>query len=446
MKLLLVYSLFASAVASDGTVITDSGVCSLANGHPETGGYYIVGVNGYQTDTGSPNPKTGGNPVYAHEDPDDPSSYGDWGQVADDYTWTKNPDRPYANAMPKGCTPSMFSNCGSYGDTTSVMYVHICSRMRFAYPADSGSTVWKMKDNETFQACDFTDAQQIAESGTLPSGKKYVDYPFDVGTMDTTYYFASQNGCDAGQKVAIRPQAEYTSIYDQCLSMGAGSNKVQHCDCDSKIKPHTNTEVCLTGFIDGCRAQEPDDRSCCPDNSTLSGRDYVNGGNCIPKNKKDDFMKEAKELHDTCVIDSANKVQCDGYKEGRGTQDLRTLPGGVCPWKTQGSMWNPATYVAENTIDDTYDGNETVFDPLCNSWYMIAHCTDLEDGNEVGAGFTGDTLTKIQEDVTEDTCGQSQILAAYKMYLADLKKAAKATDSDSFTAVASIGLTLALLA
>jgi hypothetical protein len=350
MKLLLVCSVFVSAVASDVTAYTGDDVCSIANGHPETGGYYIVGVGGYQTDKGSPASKTGGNPVYAHEDPDDPSTYGDYGQVADDTLWTKNPDSPYPDGMPKECIPwvtSRFSDCSSYSDSISVSSVHTCSRLRFSYPADSGSSVWKMKDNETFQACDFTDAVQMTEGGTLPSGKKYVDHPFDAGTMNTNFYFASQDGCNEGQKVVVRPFSEYTTPYNMCVGSGGGSSRIQQCDCNHALNGHTLNEICLTGFIDGCRAQEPDDRSCCPDPNKVKyeGGKYINGGNCIPKNKKDDFMKEAKELHDTCVIDSANKVQCDGYKEGRGTQDLRTLPG-VCPWKTQGSAWDPATYVA----------------------------------------------------------------------------------------------------
>jgi hypothetical protein len=426
--------------------MTGADVCSLANGHPETGGYYIVGVSGYKSESGSANQKSAeaaGDPVYAHEDPDDPSTYGEWGQIADDTTWTKNPDKAYPDGMPKECIPwvtSMFSDCSSYGDTTSVLSVHVCSMMRFSFTADSSSTVWKMKDNETFQACDFTDAVQITAGGTLPSGRKYVEHAFDVDAMDTNYFFASQDGCTEGQKVVIRPFAEYTGIYDQCSSMGAGSSRIQHCDCNFAIRPHTNNEICLTGFIDGCRAQEPDDRSCCADpEKATSPRmgTYTNGGNCIPKNKKDDFMKMAKELYDKCTNAGEPSTACDDYKTGD------------CPWETQGSAYMGT--LVHNTIDDTVDGAETVFDPHCNPWYMIHHCTDLEDGKEVGAGLHQNVTTKVKEDVTADSCGQSQILAAYKMYVADQKKAEEAgttapNDAASFTAVAALGLTLAALA
>jgi hypothetical protein len=63
LEMLLVCSLFSSAFASDGVVLTDSEACTEANGHPETGGFYIVGF-GYKD-------------IMAHEDPDDPSTYGE---------------------------------------------------------------------------------------------------------------------------------------------------------------------------------------------------------------------------------------------------------------------------------------------------------------------------------------------------------------------------------
>jgi len=90
---------------------------------------------------------------------------------------------------------------------------------------------------------------------------------------------------------------------------------------------------------------------------------------------------------------------------------------------------------------------------------------DLEQGNALGAGFTGETLDKIKADITADNCGQSLHLAAYKMYSADQaikypafsapeeeattapeEETTGAPDAESFTAVAALGLTLATLA
>ena len=73
MKMLLAFSLFSSAFASDGTVSTGEDQCTIANAHPLNGGFYVTGfdfkLNAATTDDPDDHLK-------AHEDPDDPSSYG----------------------------------------------------------------------------------------------------------------------------------------------------------------------------------------------------------------------------------------------------------------------------------------------------------------------------------------------------------------------------------
>jgi hypothetical protein len=437
MTMLLFCALFSPALASDGVVDTGTDACTEANGHPETGGFYIRGF-GYKD-------------IEAHNDPDDPSTYGEEGQKADDTLWTKNPAKPYPDGMPKACTPSMWTDCSSFLDRFSFLTPHTCSIVRFSYPADSSSTVYKMQSNTSFQMCDFTGAVLITEGGTLASGAKYVDYPFDYDSMNDQYFFASLDGCEDGQKVAIMPFSEYTSTYDQCYSMGTTSSRVQHCDCDHSIRPTTLNEICLTGFVDGCMSQMPADTSCCPgdDASSPSFGTYLNGGNCIRKNQKDDMMEFAKEIHDKCTGD-ATKADCDVYLKGD------------CPWekKSQG-YYAPAIL---NTADDEIDGAATVFDPHCDPWYMISHCADLEAGKTVGEGFTVNTTKQITEDITKDSCGQSLHVAAYKMYVEEKKAgattaapsaaataptaaattAAPALEAESFAALAALGLTLAL--
>jgi len=177
---------------------------------------------------------------------------------------------------------------------------------------------------------------------------------------------------------------------------------------------------------------------------------YKNGGNCIRKNQKDDMMAIAKDIYDKCT-DAANKAECDEYKKGD------------CPWESVSQGWHAPPIM--NTLDDSIDGANTTFDPICEPWYTITHCADLEQGNTLGAGFTGDTLDKIKADITKDNCGQSLHLAAYKMYSADQaikypafsvpeeeattapeEETTGAPEAESFTAVAALGLTLATLA
>merc|ERR1719247_1448526 len=149
MKMLLAFSLFSSAFASghassdDGvTVSTGEDQCTIANAHPLNGGFYVTGfglkLNAETTD-----------------DPDDPSSYGASGLRADDTLWTKTPPEPYPDALPIPCTPNPdygVSCDGVSSSTHSIHTLHTCSAMRFSFAADSGSTVFLMKDNTSFQA------------------------------------------------------------------------------------------------------------------------------------------------------------------------------------------------------------------------------------------------------------------------------------------------------
>lgn len=152
----------------------------------------------------------------------------------------------------------------------------------------------------------------------------------------------------------------------------------------------------------------PHDESCCPDPAVATSPSfgtYVNGGNCIPLNKEEDMITLAKEVYDKCTATDNYEEECDGYKAGG------------CPWESVGGGYYGPLIM--NTMDDEIDGPNTTFLPHCQPWYMISHCADLEAGNELGAGFTGDTLAQIEADITADLCGMNQHVAAYKMYAAD---------------------------
>jgi len=249
-------------------------------------------------------------------------------------------------------------------------------------------------------------------------------------------------GCAEGQKVAIMPTSEYASTYDMCFTMGANdrANRIQHCDCDGSKYRLKLSEVCHTGYVDGCRSQQPDDLSCCNDDTIAHGyMNYENGGNCIPKNKKDDMMQVAKEVYDKCTDDGSPNSACADYKSGD------------CPWWRQGGPYSGYTY---NTENDTIDGAATTFDPHCEPWYMIYHCMDLDAGKVPGAGFSCAScnataaLIKIKEDIHTDGCGSSQTYAAYNMYVQSLPKdtTAAPAEDESFAGLAAVGLMLAVLA
>jgi hypothetical protein len=403
--MLLASLLVVPAFASDGTPVTDGATaCSTSNAHPETGGYYIVGL-GYKD-------------IMADEDPNDPSTYGDKGQKADDYEWNipGDGDTPYPDAQPKLCT-SYYGCASDY----NVLAHHTCAILRFAYAADSGSTVYKMKNNDTFQACDFTDAELIAEDAdALPNGEKYTEYPFEQSAIDQIHYFASQSGCTEGQKVAVLINADYADTYDACYGMGTETSRIQHCDCDHQLKSGSLTEVCGTGFIDGCMSEMPsaeDQLSCCPGNdATYENMAYTNGGNCIAKSQQETYMHSAKVTRDLCS-DAANQATCDSYLDGdcpwwrvysHGSWTYNTLTDGVagyCPSYLQyGGRGAKMADIPENY---GCDGNATEYTPTCDMWFMKVNCDKLA---------AGETVT---DEITESSCGHSLQLAAYNIYTSD---------------------------
>merc|ERR1719161_1686440 len=206
--------------------------------------------------------------------------------------------------------------CDDITDNHASLIKHTCGIMRFSFAADSGSTVWMMKGNESFQKCDFTDAVEQTDGGTFEDGTKYIDFIMEQDTIDKQFYFASKDGCEEGQKVALAVTGPYSGTYKQCYDMGTETKRIQHCDCDHSISKSTLNDVCGAGFIDGCRAQMPEEGEqpgCCPgDDATYvrvgMGGNYMKGGSCIPKNKLNAKITSAKEVYKKCS-DAANKEE-----------------------------------------------------------------------------------------------------------------------------------------
>merc|ERR1719281_860733 len=307
--------------------------------------------------------------------------------------------------------------CDTLPETHSLLTMQTCALMRFSYPADSGSTVFRMKDNSSFQACDFTDAEQIDEAGTLPSGLKHVDFPIDHDNTNTHYYFASQNGCDEGQKVAILTTSSYVENFDSCFQMGFTdrANRVQNCDCKGQFYRLSGFQAaCHAGYVGGCLSQMPDDTSCCnPDTVAKGYMNYKDGGNCIPKSKKQEFIQNARDTYHLCGAGNVGPTQTE-------VDQCAFFLTGHCPWRSSGGYYG-APYIY-NTLTDSIDGNASAYEPLCEMWYEVSHCMDLEDGKELGADltcaassyvnavtpFAGCNLTaaliELKEEITQDSC------------------------------------------
>jgi hypothetical protein len=333
MKTLLAFSFFSSALAIPTTVVT-GGTCTIDSHHPDNNGYHIIGVNGYKT-------------IMADEDSDDMTTYGDWGQKADDYLWSSSTTYPMAemSECAKGLRMSggghhrsLFGDGRALGGHTGAprpspcrdeteehnwRLVQTCSIMRFRFSESSGSTVFRMTNNDTFQACDFTDATELTDGGQLPSGAPFIDYVFEEGSLDNEFYFASQNGCEDGQKIAVKVVDLYETEYDPAYKAGTLSDRIQHCDCDHAIMSTSmSTEAAHAGFIEGCKSEMPVDLSCCPGDGEIGlGRSsrgatiYTGGGSCMRKSEQAEMIATARELYRFCSM-TENKATCDKYKSG----------------------------------------------------------------------------------------------------------------------------------
>jgi hypothetical protein len=177
-----------------------------------------------------------------------------------------------------------------------------------------------MPNNDTFQACDFSTATQLTDGGTLPSGASFIDYVFEENSLNNAFYFASQNGCEDGQKIAVKVVGLYATSYDEGKIAGANSYRIQHCDCDHAVYAHSNNEAAHAGFVDGCKSEMPEDLSCCPGTDVSASRagynvKYTQGGNCMRKSDQPGMLATVRELYKFCSI-VENKATCDRYKSG----------------------------------------------------------------------------------------------------------------------------------
>ena len=245
--------------------------CHVDTHHPENGGYYVAGINGL----------------------DNSAERSANGMRAADMMWAKGMD--YHHGQLAACEgifcPTPNPPVPQYKSA------HTCAHTRFEYAADSGSTVWELPDQAALDACDFTNAEL---KGGLLAGMPYYEYKIEHDhEIGDVLYFASKEGCTEGQKAAVQIGEDYTATYGQCYDMGAGSARIQHCDCDFHLRPSTNTAPCHQGFHDGCMADMPDDDSCCPGDDAAydsATRSYINGGTCLAKSTKAKHEANAEKL------------------------------------------------------------------------------------------------------------------------------------------------------
>ncbi|MAD26010.1 MAG: hypothetical protein CMO44_17780, partial [Verrucomicrobiales bacterium] len=284
------------------------------------GGFYVEGINGIIRDVVS-----------------------DSGKRADDGTWKAGNYYPHGEMVT--CTGIFCPPLGPDNPAPAYVFAHTCAALRFEYTPESRSTVYELPSQEALDACDFSGA---ILRGDENAGSPHFDVLIDYDHEKKVYFFASWVGCGQGQKVAVKVAEDYESNFAQCESMGAGSSRIRHCDCNHGMRPSTLIDPCHTAFVYGCLRDMPDDLSCCPDNTTTYdtvARAYVNAeggtegtGTCISKSKLAESLEKVPMLKELQTSDPARLAGFDEgvLAEGTVLADGTVADGTQCRYVSSG--------------------------------------------------------------------------------------------------------------
>lgn len=221
--------------------------CNEADHHPENGGYFYVGVGGVSDTT---------NLDSAH------------GQKLPNATWTSGQYYPYG--QDKLCTGAYCSpDCTTGTGCPQFLNSHTCSILKFCPPEGTAASrqIHLMKDYESTNNCDFSEARLLGTMGTHPEDDCF-EYSFEEDHELTEYYFASEEGCANGQKVAVKIQ-DFAMTASQCAAIGLTTSRIRNCDCRLQKKASTLSEPCRTAFSDSCQDAVLEG-SCCDTGTCIS--------------------------------------------------------------------------------------------------------------------------------------------------------------------------------
>lgn len=303
-------------LVSIASVLSD---CNIADHHPENGGYFFVGVGGESDTT---------NLDSAH------------GQKLENATWVPGQYYPYGES--KTCDPEgpgyCSSQCSKAPGCKQFLNSHTCSILKFCPPegASASRKIHLMKDFESADTCNFSEAQELGEMGTHHEEDCF-EYVFEEDHELTEYYFASEEGCAEGQKVAVQIQ-DFSMTASQCRAIGLTTSRIRNCDCRLQKKASTLGEPCRTAFSDSCQDAVLEG-ACCDD------------GTCISKyedfNHPEGYSKEVKR-RDQCdnlvpgVCYNADGVGND--VDGLGSKDCCKQKCSSCGTEmSPRALWKPCT-------------------------------------------------------------------------------------------------------
>lgn len=145
--------------------------------------------------------------------------------------------------------------------------------IRFCYAPNSGSNIWSLPNKVALANCNFSNTTQICNM-TTGSDEDSCNFFVKEDALLQTYLFASQQGCEQGQRVAVQVE-DFDNVADLCYNSGLTMSCIKTCNnCLFEDRASALVEPCHSQFALGCLEGSPTDLSCC------------NNGDCVALVKK----------------------------------------------------------------------------------------------------------------------------------------------------------------
>lgn len=117
---------------------------------------------------------------------------------------------------------------------------HTCSILSFCPTSQETEVVYELPDFDATNDCDFSSAVVLGEMNGATSSEDdgCFRYSFEEDHELKEYFFASKEGCEQGQKLAVKIQ-DFSMTADQCIKIGLSTPRIRNCDCRLQQKPST---------------------------------------------------------------------------------------------------------------------------------------------------------------------------------------------------------------
>jgi len=257
-------------------------------------------------------------------------------------TWTTGIDYPYGQLV--RCNKETDRRCSDECATTGCPVYeteHSCSIMRFCEPEgeSGGSSVYLMPDFKATESCKFSKAKYLGQTLDGNGGvNACFDYVFEEDHEFKTYYFASKEGCEDGQRVAVDIEDAALRV-EECIDYGGRGSRLRRCDCDYEMQNSRITEPCRSAYSVGCHEMSRDDTECCETETCYSR--LVDWEDPIGKSTE---LERRDMCEDDIPGNCYNADEVGVGNDGEGSIDCCTQTCNVCGIElAKSAVWHSCT-------------------------------------------------------------------------------------------------------